>query len=214
MHPTQSGLFLAVEGGDGAGKTTQIARLAARLTTAGRNVLTTREPGATPLGAHLRRLLLHPDTGPLDPRAEALLFAADRAQHAATVIRPHLNSGGVVITDRYMDSSAAYQGAGRALGHEEVLAVSRWATDDLMPDLTVLLDLDPAVGAARATTEEFGTPDRFETEQHAFLAAVRQGFLTIAATAPERYLVLDATAPADQISATIWAAVADRLPSN
>jgi dTMP kinase len=185
------GIFVAFEGGEGAGKSTQAVKLAAWLKVAGYECVTTREPGATPLGASIRELLLrHGETEPT-PRAEALLYAADRAHHVDTVIRPALDHGAVVVTDRYVDSSLAYQGGGRGLEAGEVAWVSAWATRGLRPDLVVLLDVDPAVGLARVGDR--GAADRLETEPAEFHGRVRQTFLDLAAEDPGRYLVLDAS---------------------
>lgn len=203
-----TGIFIAFEGGEGAGKTTQIRALAHTLQRDGHPVTLTREPGGSALGRTIRQIVLDPDTGAIDPRAEALLFAADRAQHAATVIKPALDAGHVVITDRYMDSSAAYQGAGRGLSRDEVLNLSLWATDRLVPDLTIILDLDPRVGMSRATKTEFGRADRFESERLEFAQAVRDGFLALAASAPHRYCVINAERSADAIAADVVDAVA------
>ncbi|YAL83704.1 dTMP kinase [Dermacoccaceae bacterium W4C1] len=196
------GLFVVFEGGDGAGKSTQLERLEAHLSARGERVLRTREPGGTPLGASIRQLLLHGDE--VVPRAEALLFAADRAQHVQTTVRPALARGEVVLQDRYLDSSVAYQGAGRALDAAQVLELSRWATEGLTPDLTVLLDVSPEVGRARRG----GTDDRLEQEADDFHARVREHFLALAAQEPQRYLVLDAGLPADDLAESIAARVA------
>lgn len=201
------GLFVVFEGGEGAGKSTQVRRLAAALTVKGQEVVVTREPGATEVGARIRQLLLDPATS-LCARAEALLYAADRSQHVATVVRPALERGAVVLSDRYVDSSLAYQGAGRDLDPDEVADLSRWATEGLVPALTVLLDVDPAVGLARAT----GDPDRIEQESLDFHRAVRQGFLELAAAEPSRYLVLPAEQSADDVHAAVVARVAPLLP--
>jgi len=190
--------FIVFEGGEGAGKTTQIARLAALLRSGGRTVVTTREPGGTSVGQSIRALLLDPDTGDLAPRTEALLYAADRAEHVAGVIAPALASGAVVISDRYVDSSLAYQGAGRALPLDDVALISGWATNDLVPTLTVVLDIDPRQGLAR-----FDGADRLEAESLAFHDRVRQGFLDLASKAPSRYLVIDANLPPDAIEALV-----------
>src|SRR4051794_23132057 len=190
------GFFLVFEGGEGAGKSTQVAAVAAWFAARGLEVVSTREPGATELGRRLRAVLLDPDVT-LSPRGEALLYAADRAEHVATVVRPALERGAAVISDRYVDSSLAYQGAGRALPREEVARLSRWATDGLVPDVTLLLDIDPAVGLARAT----GLPDRIEQESLAFHRAVRQGFLDLAAADPDRYLVVSAQLSPDAVHA-------------
>ena len=206
--PSYPGLFVVFEGGEGAGKSTQVKRLAAVLEETGCEVVVTREPGATPVGAKIRALLLDPATR-LSPRSEALLYAADRAQHVATVVRPALDRGAVVISDRYVDSSLAYQGAGRALPQEEIAGLSRWATDGLVPDITLLLDIDPAVGLARAT----GSPDRIEQESLAFHQAVRQGFLDLAAAEPDRYCVVSAMLSPDAVHAAVVARVLPKAPS-
>lgn len=200
--PSHNGLFVVFEGGEGAGKSTQVQLLAAFLEKKGREVLVTREPGATLVGAKIRALLLDPATS-LSARAEALLYAADRAQHVATVISPALASGGVVISDRFVDSSLAYQGAGRALPVNEVAELSQWATQGMRPDLTVLLDVDPEVGLARAT----GSPDRIEQESLIFHQAVRKGFLDLAGADPDRYVVVSASRSPEQVHAAIVAAV-------
>jgi dTMP kinase len=205
--PAYPGLFVVFEGGEGAGKSTQVQQLAAALAESGCEVVVTREPGATDAGTRIRALLLDPSTR-LSPRAEALLYAADRAHHVAEVVRPALARGAVVISDRYVDSSLAYQGAGRELDADEVAELSRWATDGLRPALTVLLDVDPAVGLARAT----GSPDRIEQESLAFHQAVRQGFLDLAAAEPHRYLVLSAKQPPEKVHAAVLARVTPLLP--
>ncbi|MEO7285445.1 MAG: dTMP kinase, partial [Jatrophihabitantaceae bacterium] len=194
------GMLIAFEGGEGAGKSSQIGRLADRLRASGHTVLVTHEPGATTVGRQIRRLLLDSDE-PIDPRSEALLFAADRAHHVATVIRPALDRGEVVITDRFVDSSLAYQGAGRTLAIEDVKRLSRWATADLVPDLTVLLDLSPELGLVRVRdrTGQLG-PDRLEREALAFHERVRAGFLALAEADPSRYLVLDASRGIDELA--------------
>lgn len=206
-RPSYQGLFVVFEGGEGAGKSTQVQRLATALTAQGYDVVVTREPGATPEGGQIRALLLDPATT-LAPGAEALLYAADRAQHVAQVVLPALARGAVVISDRYVDSSLAYQGAGRDLDVAEVRELSDWATQGLVPALTVLLDVDPAAGLGRAT----GTPDRIEQESLAFHRAVRQGFLDLAAEQPDRYLVVDATLSPDDVHARVLARLAPLLP--
>ncbi len=198
------GLFIAFEGGEGAGKSLQIARLAQALQEAGQPVTVTYEPGATPAGRAIRGILLEADEA-LTPRAEALLFAADRAHHVDTVIRPALDRGGVVLTDRYVDSSLAYQGAGRALAVDEVRRLSRWATGGLVPDLTILLDLDPAIGLARARGRS--AHDRLERESLEFHERVRHAFRALAEAQPRRYLVLDADQPPDELATLIQSAV-------
>jgi dTMP kinase len=199
------GLFVSFEGGDGAGKSTQVSRLGEWVRNLGREVVLTREPGGTELGLALRDALLHGDH--VDPRAEALLYAADRAHHVASVVRPALERGAVVITDRYLDSSVAYQGGGRDLGADEVEKLSLWATHGLLPRLTVLLDLDPASGRARLT----GDPDRLERAGNAVHRRTREAFLTRAAADPVRWLVLDASRGVEQIAAAIRERVAPLL---
>ncbi|MEB4614552.1 dTMP kinase [Leucobacter sp. M11] len=200
-----SGLFVTLEGGDGVGKTTQAQLLTAWVEGLGRTVVRTREPGGTALGLTLRELLLHTE-GPVDPRAEALLYAADRAQHVAEVVRPALARGDLVLQDRYIDSSLAYQGAGRTLGDGDVRGLSEWATGALWPDLTILLDLDPATAAVRRASGR-GEADRLEAEKLDFHERVRDEFLALAAAEPERFLVLDAAGSVDEIQA----AIRDRL---
>jgi dTMP kinase len=202
-----TGCFIAFEGGEGAGKSTQVRRLAAHLRDLGRDVLETHEPGDTRIGPAVRALLLDPANAGLSARAEALLYAADRAEHVDAVIRPALQRGADVLTDRYVDSSLAYQGAGRPLDPQAVAAVNAWAIDGLLPDLTVVLDVDPEVGLRRGSA----TPDRLEAEPLEFHRRVREGFLDLAAQDPGRYLVVDAALPADAVRAAVLAEVARRL---
>ncbi|WP_347404726.1 dTMP kinase [Solwaraspora sp. WMMD1047] len=208
------GLFVVFEGGEGAGKSTQVTALAEALRRDGRDVVVTREPGATAVGERIRGLVLGGALEPtaLSPRAEALLYAADRAHHVATVVRPALSRGAVVISDRYVDSSLAYQGAGRTLPVDEVSWLSSWATGGLRPDLVVLLDVDPAVGLARVASRGAGV-DRLEGESVAFHERVRYAFLDLASNEPKRYLVLDAARPAPEISGTVAARVTALLPT-
>jgi dTMP kinase len=207
-----AGLFVVFEGGEGAGKSTQVAKLAQALRGRGRQVVVTREPGATKVGAQIRQLLLDGGSADLSPRAEALLYAADRAHHVASVVRPALARGAVVVSDRYVDSSLAYQGAGRTLPVDEVSWLSAWATGGLKPDLVVLLDIDPMVGLARVTGRGDGT-DRLEGESVDFHERVRYAFLDLAGADPNRYLVLDASRPADELAAEVLDRVAATLPS-
>lgn len=195
-----TGLFITFEGGDGSGKSTQLALLEQWLTDAGQTVVVTREPGGTELGLELREMVLH-RRGEITPRAEALIYAADRAHHIATKVRPALERGEVVVQDRYIDSSIAYQGAGRVLDAAEVREVSTWATEGLMPDLTVLLDLDEATGKQRLG--ERTRFDRLEAEEGDFHARVRAAYLTLAAEDPDRFLVIDAREPIDLIAEII-----------
>ena len=193
-----TGCFIAFEGGEGAGKSTQEGLLAQALTERGHTVVRTREPGGTPAGEAIRHVLLSPEFEGLDPRAEALLFAAARGEHVARVIRPALERGEVIICDRYIDSSVAYQGFGRELGPKRVRDLSLWATHELLPDLTVVLDVDPQVGLAR-----FAERDRLEAEPLDYHRTVRAAFLTLAEAEPDRYLVLDARADVEGIAAAI-----------
>ena len=208
------GRFIVFEGGEGSGKSTQVQRLADTLSGYGRAVLVTREPGATEIGKRVRSIVLdHPATdteAPLSAKAEALLYAADRAHHVATVIAPALEKGTIVICDRYVDSSLAYQGAGRTLPVDEVRRLSGWATDGLRPDLVVVLDIDPAEGLRRVGQR--GGPDRLEAESLAFHRRVRQKFLDLAEAEPERYLVVDATDPVDVIAFAVRERVHRMLP--
>jgi dTMP kinase len=206
---TERGLFVTFEGGDGVGKTTQAALLEQWLTARGAVVVRTREPGGTEVGVLIRDIVLH-HRGEVAPRAEALLYAADRAHHIETVVRPALSRGEIVIQDRYLDSSVAYQGAGRVLGSGEVRDLSLWATGGLLPDLTVLLDLEPA--AARQRLDADDKPfDRLESEQDDFHTRVRAEFLALAAAEPERFLVLDAALSPDELADVIRARVAALL---
>lgn len=200
------GTFITCEGGDGAGKSTQIARLQAFLEAGGREVVTTFEPGEGELGQELRRLIQH--SGDIHARTEALLYAADRAEHVQRVIAPALARGAVVVCDRYLDSSVAYQGAARQLGTDEIKDLSLWATGGLLPDLTLLFDLDPRVGAARQT----GEPDRLEREPAAFHQRVRENYLEAARAEPKRFAIIDANRSIDEVAAQIRAAVRERLP--
>lgn len=186
--PAATGFFIAIEGGDGAGKSTQVEALAEWIRAKGHEVVVTREPGATPIGKRLRSILLDVSSEGLSNRAEALLYAADRAEHVSSVVRPALERGAIVISDRYIDSSVAYQGAGRDLSPTEIARISRWATDGLVPHLTVLLDVSPETARERFTE----APDRLESEPAEFHQRVRAGFLTLAAADPGRYLVVDA----------------------
>jgi dTMP kinase len=206
--PAHPGLFIALEGGEGAGKTTQARMLSIWLREQGFDVVTTREPGATKVGMRLRALLLDTAHAGMSPRAEALMYAADRAEHVASVINPALERGAVVITDRYIDSSLAYQGAARGLRSDEVGWLSQWATEGLTPDLTILLDLPPQAGLGRRAR----SADRLEAEPSEFHERVRTGFLELARSDPGRYLVLDATQPADELTTAIRERVRDMLP--
>jgi dTMP kinase len=191
---TYSGLFISFEGGEGSGKSTQTELLKEYLESTGKKVLLTREPGGTPLGKQLREILLDNKTGNISPRAEALLYAADRANHVYSLIQPALISGQVVITDRYLDSSVAYQGAGRILQPAEVARISRWATENLTPNLTIVMDIPAELGLSRLKSL-----DRLEAEPLAFHERIRQEFLNIAGSDPERYFIVDATQDKESI---------------
>ncbi|WP_378147619.1 dTMP kinase [Cnuibacter sp. UC19_7] len=195
------GLFITLEGGDGSGKTTQAALLQVWLEASGRTVVRTREPGGTPFGVEVREIVLH-SREHITPRAEALLYAADRAHHIATVVRPALERGEVVLQDRYLDSSVAYQGAGRVLDAAEIRDLSLWAAEGLLPDLTILLDLDEdtARGRLDAANKRF---DRLEAEKSEFHRRVREAYLDLAEAEPERFLVVDASLPPEEIAAVI-----------
>jgi len=200
-----SGLFITFEGIDGVGKSTQANLLQEYLTNLGHQIVRTLEPGGTELGHEIRQLLLH-RKGEVAPRAEALLYAADRAHHVATKIRPALAAGQFVISDRYFDSSVAYQGAGRALSMKEVRDISLWAVDGLLPNLTVLLDLDAA--SARARRDTTGQePDRLEREKIEFFEATRNAFLQLAEAEPDRFFVVDANQTVDSMQVQIRARV-------
>ncbi|WP_067438666.1 dTMP kinase [Nocardioides jensenii] len=192
------GVFVCFEGGEGAGKSTQSRALRTWLEAEGFAVLLTFEPGDTEVGRKIRQIVLDPATGELSHRTEALLYAADKAEHIDTVVAPALARGEVVITDRYVDSALAYQGAGRDLLVDEVEQVNRWATHDLRPHLTVVLDLEPQAGLGR-----FAGRDRIEGESAEFHLRVREAFLRMAAASPEHYLVLDARLPVDDISKAV-----------
>ncbi|GAA1733855.1 dTMP kinase [Brachybacterium phenoliresistens] len=209
-HRPRRGLLISFEGGDGAGKTTQISLLQQYLvserTVDEDLVLVTREPGGTPLGERIRELVLHGDH--VEDKAEALLYAADRAHHIASVVRPHLARGGLVLTDRYLDSSIAYQGAGRDLDGDEIAALSLWAVGGIIPDRTILLDLPPEALAER---REAGTLDRLEQEGQEFHGQVREKFLELAAAEPERFEVINATLPREEIHRRVLDAIAEDL---
>lgn len=202
-----TGLFVCFEGGEGGGKSTQSRLLRDWLEAAGHTVLLTFEPGDTPVGKEMRRIVLSPETGALANRTEVLLYAADKAEHVDTVVLPALQRGEVVITDRYVDSSLAYQGAGRAEDLAGVEAIQRWATRDLRPHLTVVLDLEPSAGLDR-----FEGRDRIEGESLEFHQRVRAMFLELAAADAEHYLVLDARQGIEEIHAQVRARVEGLLP--
>ena len=200
------GVFITFEGGDGSGKSTQIQSVREWFASRGREVIVTREPGGTELGTEIRRLV---QNGPedVDARTEALLYAADRAYHVATVIGPALERGAVVLGDRYIDSSLAYQGAARSLGVDEIASLSAWATQGLYPSLTFLLDLPPEVGARRRTD----APDRMERESMDFHERVRHEYLRLADAEPDRIVVIDAVGTVDEVFSEIRGVLVERF---
>ena len=204
----RAGLFIVFEGGDGVGKSTQVERLCRWLTDRGEEVVRTFEPGDSEVGRQIRRLVLDPATGDMSPRAEALLYAADKAQHLYAVVTPALARGAVVVCDRYVDSMIAYQGAGRVLQPAEVEQVARWATGDLRPDLTVLLDVDH-----RQAVSVKADKDRVEAAGDDFHSRARQHFLALAAREPARYLVLDARDTREAIAGSVAVRVTALLSS-
>jgi len=205
-----AGSFISFEGGDGVGKSTQITLLAERLREAGRTVVTTREPGGTPLGVRLREIILSPESE-VSARSETLLYAADRAHHVDTVIVPALARGDDVITDRFADSTLAYQGVGRELDARQIWDLSVFAIGGRWPDVTVLLDADPEIGLSRARTD--GVGDRIEAEGLAFHQAVREAFLDLSRAHAERYVVIDAAGTPGEVAGRVWAAISDRIDS-
>ncbi len=206
------GLFITFEGPEGSGKSTQARRLVAWLREQGADVLATREPGGTPIGDRIRQILLSPETVGLTAEAEVLLFSASRAQLVREVIRPHLDRGGVVVCDRYADSTYAYQGFGRGLDMRALEEITRFATGGLVPDLTFLLDVPVGEGLARKRNGE-GEDDwnRMEQEVLAYHERVRRGYLELASRDPDRWVVLDALRPVEALQAEIRAHVARRL---
>jgi dTMP kinase len=210
----RSGLFITFEGGEGAGKSTQIMRLKDRLEARGLEVVTTREPGGSPQAETIRTFLLSGGARPLGPLAETMLFAAARADHVAQVIRPALARGAVVLCDRFADSTRVYQGLAGAVAPDTIRALEAIAMGDIRPNLTLIFDLPAEIGLARAgrrRAERHENADRFEDEDLAYHLGIRNGFLALAAAEPERCLVIDAAGPPDQVEQLAWQAVADRL---
>ena len=195
-HP---GFFVVFEGGDGAGKSTQVKQLTEKLTKLKETVVITREPGGTELGKKIREILLDQNEFEVSPRMEALLFAADRSINMSQIIKPALEKGNVVIADRHIDSSIAYQGVGRGLGAQTIEEISRWATQEIVPDLTVLLDVDANTGQSRLQTK-----DRLDRESTDFHTKVNQAFRDLAKANPNRYIVIDATKPVEEISDLVF----------
>ncbi len=193
-----AGVFITFEGGDGSGKSTQVAKLAETLRQRGLAVVATREPGGTPIAEKIRKVLLDPENHEMGNRTEALLFAAGRAEHVHHLIRPAIARGEIVISDRFMDSSVVYQGMGRGLGVSDVMGLNMWATDNLKPDLTIVLDVESNLGLDRIDTK-----DRIEQASIEMHQKVRQGFLQLASTDPDRYLVINAALGIDEIAAQV-----------
>jgi len=213
----ESNMFITLEGIEGSGKTTALARLVTHIEARGHVCRVTREPGGTPFGRRLRAILLDPDSGAIDPRAELLLYCADRAQHVHSVIQPALDAGEIVVCDRYLDATLAYQGGARGLGLEVIRALHRLVLPPLMPDLTFLFDLDPRIGLRRAWAavnegERRRGESRFESEALAFHESVRQNYLALAGDAPERFVILDAECTPGEVAGQMLAALAHRRP--
>jgi dTMP kinase len=204
------GLFITFEGIEGCGKSSQVALLKETLVAHGRRVIVTREPGGTRIAELVRRVLLDATNAEMTPATELLLYAAARAQHVDELIRPALESGADVISDRFADSTTAYQGAGRQLDNDTLAEIHRLATRGTWPDVTLVLDLPVEEGLARART--VGEPDRIEKESVEFHRRVRDGFLRIAAQEPERVHVIDAMQPVEAVAAAVWRVVQGRLP--
>ena len=200
-----TGLFITFEGGEGCGKSTQIAALKARLEALGKTVVQTREPGGTALGESVRNLLQYDDAGQgMSPEAELLLFAASRAQHVRELIAPAIAEGQIVLCDRFLDSTTVYQGVARAIDSKKVDTINQFAIGDTNPDLTILIDLPPEIGLARVHARSDGQLDRMEKEAIEFFQAVRQGYLDLAKSEPKRFLVLDGSQSVEELETQIW----------
>ena len=200
-----NGLFITFEGGEGCGKSTQIATLKTRLEAMGKTVVQTREPGGTALGESVRNLLQYDDAGQgMSPEAELLLFAASRAQHVRELIAPAIAEGQIVLCDRFLDSTTVYQGVARAIDSKKVDTINQFAIGDTMPDLTILIDLPPEIGLARVHARSDGKLDRMENEAIEFFQAVRQGYLDLAKSEPKRFLVLDGSQSVEELETQIW----------
>ena len=199
-----TGLFITLEGGEGCGKSTQIAALKARLEAIGKTVVQTREPGGTALGESVRSLLQHDDAGQgMSPETELLLFAASRAQHVRELIAPAIAQGQIVLCDRFLDSTTVYQGVARAINSKKVDTINQFAIGDIKPDLTILIDLSPKIGLARVHARSDGQLDRMENEAIEFFQAVRQGYLDLAKSEPKRFLVLDGSQSVEELETQI-----------
>ena len=207
-----NGLFITFEGGEGCGKSTQIATLKTRLEAMGKTVVQTREPGGTALGESVRNLLQYDDAGQgMSPEAELLLFAASRAQHVRELVAPAIAEGQIVLCDRFLDSTTVYQGVARAIDSKKVDTINQFAIGDTMPDLTILIDLPPEIGLARVHARSDGQLDRMENEAIEFFQAVRQGYLDLAKSEPKRFLVLDGSQTVEELETQIWQRVGATL---
>jgi dTMP kinase len=212
LHQKPAGRLISFEGSEGSGKSTQIARLAAHFQKAKRDVITTREPGGTEIGEQIRNIIVHNSRGDeMCAETELLLFAAARAQLVREVIAPALLRGAIVLSDRFLDSSTVYQGIGRNLAADPVNQINRFAVGNVMPDLTVVLDVPEAVSLARLKQRASDLPDRMERENIDFYRKVREGYLVLAKSMPERFIVVDGTKGEDAIEKKIWTEVQERL---
>lgn len=212
MSSSEKGLFITFEGSEGTGKTTQIQKLADRLRSLGKTVVISREPGGTPLGEDIRHLLKHADSGQdMGKRAELLLFAASRAQHVDSLIRPEVEKGHVVISDRFLDSTTVYQGVARAIDASAVSFINQFAIASMMPDITVLIDLDPQVGFERIEGRNNEPPDRMEQEHIHFYKDVRMGYLKLAEQEPQRFLVINGNQEIETVAEAIWDGIKNRI---
>ncbi len=207
-----TGTLISFEGSEGSGKSTQIAHLAKRLQDAGRDVISLREPGGTEIGEQIRNIIVHNSKGDeMCAETELLLFAAARAQLVREVIAPALVKGTVVLSDRFLDSSTVYQGIGRNLGAGPVESINRFAVGNVMPDLTIVIDVPTEVSLARLRQRASDVPDRMERENVSFYKKVREGYLVLAKGMPERFFVVDGTKPEKTVEKAIWTAVQKRL---
>jgi dTMP kinase len=208
----KNGFLISFEGSEGAGKTTQISLLSCRLEKAGYEVVVTREPGGTPIGEDIRHLLQHSDSNAaMFSETELLLFAASRAQLVREVIIPNINKGIVVLCDRFLDSTTVYQGVAREMADDPVQMINRFAVGDIIPDLTVVIDVPAKVGLTRVKHRVSDMPDRMERENIEFYESVRDGYIVLAKSLPERFLVFDGTKSRENIESEIWDAVKDRF---
>lgn len=212
LHQKPAGKLISFEGSEGSGKTTQIARLAAHVQKTHREVVTTREPGGTEIGEQIRSIIVHNSRGDeMCAETELLLFTAARAQLVREVIAPALLRGAIVLTDRFLDSSTVYQGIGRNLAADPVAQINRFAVGNVMPDVTIVMDVPPEVSLARLNRRASDLPDRMERENIDFYHKVREGYLVLAKGMPERFIVVDGTKSEDVIEKKIWADVQTRL---